>query len=96
MSIKFINERGWGFYFSKQFGVMAINLGLFGIQFIYRKGGIDVIKWRENAIEQRKRMDEQFNKVCEVCQKPLDVNSFGQIVKYHKECRKLRKYVPKV
>ena len=65
---------------------MAICVGKFNPKAEYKK--------------MKDRAKNAFDKKCKVCGKPLNVNSIGQIVFYHKECRKFRlhpdKYVPTV
>lgn len=68
--------------YGKDIKILGIQIGYWGFVFDF-------------GIRTRKRMweelhNKQFNKVCEVCHKPLTVNSWLQNVRFHKECRKLR------
>ena len=85
MKIRFIKQQKseWGHVWASHIKVFIVSLGKFAIQVSFGKKPFD-------AIEYRKFLDEQFNKFCKVCHKPLLVQNLGQIVNYHQECRKSR------
>ena len=76
----------WGIINSSLMRVLYIGLGKYILAFDYGK------KYRQSIHKKYIELkDEQFNKNCEVCGKPLNVTSWRQVIRFHPECRKLRK-----
>lgn len=67
-------------YFGLWFWAIKLDFGI-----NYRKR--QMLEAIHNA---RNEFKDYFNKSCLVCKKPLEVRNYGQVVKYHKQCRKFK------
>ncbi len=80
MRFAWLKPKEFGWDWNKTLRVLTVGVYFFAIQIDFGR------KWREKLIN--RIVGKHFGKVCEVCKKFLNVNSLGQIVRFHKDCRK--------
>lgn len=87
MKIKFVKQEkpDWGIAWAKKLKVFILSVGRFALQISFGKRPFD-------ADAYAKFLKETFDKRCQVCKQPLNVTAIGQVVKYHRKCRKYKNH----